>query len=306
MLPTMLSDFLCSLQEKQTRFAFTLDLLVNQEGQIIQHSFKNTCICVKKNYRYNDDISDIENISEFKNILNKMNKFNKYINKINDTHNIVSYLMILMNYLSAKELIKYKSGIFRSMKLNNHAYVPDYLPNNIQDFLRMWKSNGSKYISFEEDKIHEMLKLNEYIHITSPIRRLVDLLNMTEIQHHIGIMPFNNKSKTFHDYWTCTEKLSYINQSMQSIRKLQNECDLLTKCILEPTVLTEIYEGYIFDVMERNDGLFQYVVYIQKLKLINKFISYKKLDIFTSHNFKLYLFDDRDTLKQKVRYELNL
>ncbi len=68
-----------------------------------------------------------------------------------------------------------------------------------------------------------MLKLNEYIHITSPIRRLVDLLNMTELQHYIGIMPFNEKSKKFHNFWTCSEKLSYINQTMQSIRKVQNE-----------------------------------------------------------------------------------
>jgi len=306
MLPTMLSDFLCSLQEKQTRFAFTLDLLVNQQGNIIEHSFKNTCICVKKNYRYSDDISNIENIKDFKIILNKMNTFNKYSNQISDTHNIISYLMILMNYLSAKEFIKHKTGIFRSMKINNDAYAPDYLPNNIQGFLRMWKSNGSKYISFEEDKIHEMLKLNEYIHITSPIRRLVDLLNMTELQHYIGIMPFNEKSKKFHNHWTCSEKLSYINQTMQSIRKVQNECDLLTKCILEPNVLKEKYTGYVFDIMERNDGLFQYVIFIDKLKLINKFISYKKLEVFSFHYFKLYLFDDKDSLKQKVRYELQL
>jgi hypothetical protein len=64
------------------------------------------------------------------------------------------------------------------------------------------------------------------------------------------------------------------------------------------------YDGYIFDVMERNDGLYQYVVLLQELKMINKFICYQKLEKFKKYNFRIYLFEDEDSLKQKVRYEL--
>ena len=49
---------------------------------------------------------------------------------------------------------------------------------------------------------------------------------------------------------------------MQSIRKIQNECNLLTKCVLEPEVLEREYSVYIFDVMSRNVGLYQYIVLI--------------------------------------------
>ena len=212
--------------------------------------------------------------------------------------------MILMNFISAKEFLKFKTGIFRSMKLNYMFECPDYLPNDIRDFYKTWKSNGSKYISFEEDKIHDMLKLNEYTHITSPIRRLVDLINMVELQDCLNIIKFNKESKEFHSYWTSKIKLDYINTTMQSIRKVQNECNMLTRCIKEPNILNKIYDGYIFDVMFRNDGLYQYIVLLKEINMINKFISFNKLDIYSNHKFKIYLFEDKENLKQKVRYEI--
>lgn len=306
MLPTMLSDFLCSLQENQVRFAFTLDIYMDSEGNIKKYNFINTCINVKKNYRYNDDFTNFDEFIMLKNILVKMNSITSYVETIRDSHDVIAYLMILMNYISAQEFLKYKTGIFRSMKLNNNIELPDYLPNDIRAFLKLWKSNSSKYISFDNEKTHEMLKLNEYIHITSPIRRLVDTLNMIELQHCLGLMDFTRESYYFHNFWTSIEKLTYINQTMQSIRKIQNECNLLTKCVLEPEVLEREYSGYIFDVMSRNDGLYQYIVFISELKLVNKFISYHKLEKFSKHDFKLYLFEDKDNLKQKVRYEIQI
>ena len=55
---------------------------------------------------------------------------------------------------------------------------------------------------------------------------------------------------------------------MQSIRKVQNECKMLTKCVKEPEILNKIYDGYIFDVMLRNDGLNQYVVLLKNINMI--------------------------------------
>tara|TARA_R110001599_G_scaffold132402_6_gene309135 strand:- start:486 stop:2201 length:1716 start_codon:yes stop_codon:yes gene_type:complete len=308
MLPNMLSEFLCSLQENQVRFAFTLDIHVDVNGNIIDYAFKNTCISVKKNYRYSDDFTNFNDFTTLKKVLLKMNnsKFTSYVEYIRDSHDVIAYLMILMNYISAQEFLKYKTGIFRSMKINNNIDVPKYLPNDIGSFLKLWKSNSSKYVSFDSEKTHDMLKLNEYIHITSPIRRLVDTLNMLELQHCLGLMDFTKESYYFHQFWTSIEKLDYINQTMQSIRKVQNECNILTKCILEPEVLGYEYNGYIFDVMNRNDGLYQYIVFISELKMINKFISYHKLEKFSKHTFKLYLFEDKDNLKQKVRYEIQI
>lgn len=302
MLPTIMSEFLCSLLEKETRYTFTLDLNVDHDGNIISHSFSNTKIRVAKNFTYND--KNIPRIDELLKFLQSMNKKHYYMDSIKDNHDAVAYMMILMNYFTAKKFLNYKSGIFRSMKLKHVCEIPEYLPDDIQMFLKTWNSNGSKYISFEEEKIHEMMKINEYVHVTSPIRRLVDLINLVEIQHHLGLMEFNDYSKTFYTHWTEKEQMDYINQTMKSIRKVQNECNLLTMCVKKPEIMSKRYSGYIFDIMERNDGLYQYVVLLQELKMINKFISYQKLEKFNQYNFRIYLFEDEDSLKQKVRYEL--
>ena len=54
MLPTVLSDCLCSLQEQQVRFAFAIDIEI-KDNEIIDISFNNCSIKVVKNYRYEED-----------------------------------------------------------------------------------------------------------------------------------------------------------------------------------------------------------------------------------------------------------
>ena len=307
MLPAIMSEYLCSLLEGELRYAFTLDILVhNDTGNIIEHKFINTKIKVKKNFIYKNDLSNNETVNNAKKLMILINKHYKLMDTIKDNHDLVAILMVLMNYLSAKEFLKYESGIFRSMKLENSVKIPEHLPDDVKVFLKLWKSSGSKYIRFEENKVHEMLKFNEYVHITSPIRRLVDLLNILSLQHHLKMIKFTKQSNEFYSYWTSDDKLDYINQTMRAIRKVQNECNLLTMCITNKEITEKNYSGYIFDAINRNDGLYQYVIFVKELKIVSKFISYQKLDLFENYVFKVYLFEDKESLKQKVRFEIQL
>ena len=52
MLPTILSDCLCSLQQGVNRFAFTMDIIIDNEFNITSISYKNCMIRVFKNYSY--------------------------------------------------------------------------------------------------------------------------------------------------------------------------------------------------------------------------------------------------------------
>ena len=54
MLPTVLSDCLCSLQEKHNRFAFVMDIFI-QNNEITQIKYSNCMIKVHKNYSYEED-----------------------------------------------------------------------------------------------------------------------------------------------------------------------------------------------------------------------------------------------------------
>ena len=63
MLPTILSDNLCSLQEKVSRIAFYMDITLNKEtGEIKNINYGNCIIREFKNYRYEEAslLKDIE------------------------------------------------------------------------------------------------------------------------------------------------------------------------------------------------------------------------------------------------------
>jgi uncharacterized protein YhbP (UPF0306 family) len=233
----------------------------------------------------------------------RLNRKEKYIDSIRTSHNLVAYMMIYMNYMSAKEMIKHKVGIFRSAELKSDFVCPENVSENIRSFLKHWNSYGGAYLKFDEKKGHEVLDLDAYIHITSPIRRLVDLLNIIILQKKLNMTILSENATQFLDYWTSDEKITYINKTMKSIRKVQNSCELLRICVEENKEKKKIYKGFIFDKMERNDGLFQYMIYLPEIKMVNRLIARQNKDCLTKNNFKLFTFMDESNFKQKIRVE---
>ena len=306
MLPTILSDALCSLQEKRTRFAFTMDVTINSKtGKIISNTYKNTSIIVKHNLRY-DTAKMKKNKIYIKalKLVNALNENYKYMENIRSSHDVIAYIMILMNYLTAKEMVKRKIGIYRSVKGNKNFTPPENVPNNIAKFLKMWNSFGGNYVMFENIESHDILDFDAYIHITSPIRRLIDLLNIMVFQNAVGLFAFNEKSKRFYDKWTEEDQFEYINKTMRSIRKVQNDCHLLKMCSTRKKLLDEEQEGFIFDKIKREDALYQYMIYLPVLKMVNRCTSrYEKIN-HTLQKCKVFIFTDENRLKQKIRVEL--
>jgi exoribonuclease R len=311
MLPTILSDSLCSLLEKQTRVAFVMDIYI-QNDDIIDIQFLNCFVRVKKNFVY-DEPSLLSNESyqmvlKYSNIL--LNKY-KYINSIKDSHDLVAYLMILMNYNCAKELLKHGNGIFRSsvfMKKDNNTVssIDNGMPERVSNFIRCWKSSYGQYINlennFDANIRHETLNIDAYIHITSPIRRLVDLLNIIRFQQNNNMTQLSASALAFYDKWL--NELEYINTTMRSIRKVQTDCDLLTLCSLKPGILETEYDGYLFDNISRNDGLYQFIVYLPDLNLTSRINLNTNIPNYTCRKFKIYIFEDEDRLKKKIRLHL--
>ena len=301
MLPTVLSDALCSLTEGDTRFALELELIV-EDYKVVNYKFYNSVIKLKKNLRYDTD--EQENFPDYKELFNTisvMNRRKKYTDSIDTSHDVVAYLMILMNYLSAKELIKLKCGVFRSAKFSETFVPPQGMPQGVKKFLKNWNSQGGKYSKDVGD--HDMLDLDAYVHITSPIRRLVDLLNMIILQDKLG-WEMSDKSKEFYERWTSDSSIEYINTTMRSIRRVQNDCSLLKICMDDPSVQEKVYEGYIFDKLERNDALYQYMVYLPEIDMVNRFTSRYNKENLTLQRFKIYVFTDQHSLKRKIRVEV--
>jgi len=311
MLPSILSDKLCSLQSGKIRFAFTLDIYIDKSYTIIHNEFHNTAINITGNYEYGDIkglLNDTTYIKTF-DLVSNLNHHTKYkhIDKIVDSHDIVAYLMVLMNYISAIDLKAYQSGIFRTIKMKSTAInIPLNIPPGITQFLKGWNSTGGKYVKFKDYEGHELLNLDAYVHITSPIRRIVDILNIMSVMENHNMNGFTNNEGAigFFNKWTGDNKFEYINVSMRSIRRLQNKCELLERCYTNPNILSNHYKGYCFDKLRRSDGFYQYVVYIPEMKIINKYTGDLDVDNFTEQMFQLYLFKDESTFKQKIKMNL--
>jgi exoribonuclease R len=332
MLPTILSDCLCSLQTGSNRYAFVLDLVINREtGEIVSTKYSNCFIQVKKNYVY-EEASLLSNLDYL--LLNdsvkKLSKQYKYISNVKNSHDVVSYLMILMNYFSAKELLKAKVGIFRStvskkketsdkdsesnslMSESNSLMsesLYDSLPEDVSKFIKIWNSAYGQYLDISllvdlDPSLykHELLDMDAYIHITSPIRRLVDLLNMIKLQQVLGIATLSEGALDFYTSWS--GKIDYINVTMRAIRRVQNDCALLDTSAKNLSILDCIYDGYCFDKLVRNDGLFQYIVYLPELKMTSKITVRENMDNYTARQYKLFLFNNEDKFKKKIRLHL--
>lgn len=304
MLPTILSDCLCSLQENVTRIAFVIDIFI-KNNEIIDTKYSNCLIKVFKNYCYEEPslLGDIK-YKEILEVGKKLSKKFKYISNVRNSHEIVCYLMILMNYHCAKELIKHKTGIFRSTIMKREITVPEFIPEEAAKFIKIWNSASGQYIDGSEivDTRHEMLDMDAYIHITSPIRRLVDLLNMIKFQQTTGLIQLSNNVDKFYNKWL--GDIDYINVTMRSIRKVQCDCTLLDLCHNKPTIMEKEYDGYLFDKINRNDGLYQFVVFLPELKLSSRITLRDNFENFECKKFKLFLFNDEEKFKRKIRLHL--
>jgi exoribonuclease R len=216
MLPPILSDNMCSLIQSRPRVALAMDIFI-KENNIIKIEYKNTIINVAKNYIYEE--VELLNCIQYNNLFENvevLSKYNKYTNELKDSHDLVCYLMVLMNHHCAKELLKFKTGIFRSTIQNidiNMRLKPDLFVGEMFHY-------SGHYIDGSKSNIetrHETMNLDTYIHITSPIRRIIDLLNMIQFQRVNNMLLLSEKANNFYDKWV--NDIEYINSMMKNIKQ---------------------------------------------------------------------------------------
>lgn len=306
MLPSILSDCLCSLQENVVRVAFVVDVFI-KKGEIVDLKYSNCLIKVYKNYCYEEP--KLLGDSKYHLILDAtklLSVKHSYIDKVRNSHDVVCYLMILMNYHCAKELVQFKTGVFRSTIIKKEIDVPAYVPEETAKFIKIWNSTSGQYIDGSQivNTRHELLDIDAYIHITSPIRRLVDLLNIIKFQEVKKIAQLSKNSKIFYEKWL--NDIEFINLTMRSIKKVQIDCSLLDLCNNNPEIMDKEYEGYLFDKISRNDGLFQFIVFLPELKLTSRITCRDNCENFECRKFTLFLFNNEEKFKKKIRLQIHL
>jgi exoribonuclease R len=316
MLPTILSDCLCSLQAKSSRVAFVLDLIIDTDsGEILSTKFSNCVIKVFRNFIYEEPgLLKNADYTFLLEICRRLSKKYKYISSVRNSHELVSYLMVFMNHHCAKELLLKRVGIFRSaiVKDTGAAVLANADFNDNEDvakFIKIWNSSCGQYIDISSlgDNIntvikHDLLEIDAYVHITSPIRRLVDLLNIIQLQDISGLIQLSNNASEFYNNWI--QKIDYINTTTRAIKKVQTDSLLLDLCYNNPELLDKEYEGYCFDKLVRSDGLFQFIVFLPELKMASRITTRENMVNFDKRMYKLFLFKNEDRFRKKIRIQI--
>ena len=262
MLPFALSENVCSLYQKEDRTAFVLDITLHQTC-IKKISFTSALVRVEKNYAY--DAAELLGRDDYKGMLNIVRKLNnesavRYLPTIQNSHDLVEYCMLFMNRECAKSLQAQKTGIFRSATRKTAITDYTHFEPELQELLQ---NVAGEYCLYENLKPHELIGCESYLHITSPIRRLVDIVNMLEIQ--AALIPWSPAAQTFMGKWKTAASLAQINRKTKAARKLQNEIEVLEAYQKNPE---RIYMGVVFNKTTLDASLYKYSVYIPETKVL--------------------------------------
>jgi len=302
MLPSILSEQFCSLQKGKTRFALATEFLVNNDGSVKVNKYYNCLIKVKNNFVYEEE--KLLKLKDYNLLLSLTNKQDRDVLTSSD---MVAYWMKQTNTHMAAEMFKKKVGIFRSVKYIEKI-KKEFQENMSSDTIRVlnnWNNVTGQYLNYgdNEDIQHEIMDLKSYIHITSPIRRIVDLLNQMIFLEKLDLIKNRSKdASVFLENWL--HKMDYINNSVRSIRKIQSECSLLNICMNDPSILLNMHIGVVFDKIKKIDGTYNYMVYLEKLKMLCRYITPIEINNYCKKKFILYIFHNEDKFKKKIRLQI--
>ena len=161
---------------------------------------------------------------------------------------------------------------------------------------------AGEYCSADAIKPHELIAgggLASYVHITSPIRRLVDCLNMLEIQR--GTYINSEEAIKFLEKWL--DQIAVINKKTKAIRRLQNDAELLR---LYDRAHNQMYNGVVFaqTSVAAENNLYKYKVYIPYIKLLSSVYTTKVIKNYSLMDFTVHLFLDESKMCKKVRLHM--
>ena len=281
MLPPHLSEDLCSLKQGADRFAFMMSVKYDMQTlkPIDNPVFKNVLIKISKNYAYED-----KKLGK-----NPAYKVLRALAQTDDSHDVVAFWMIRMNAAAAEHLHNVNKGVFRISDGENILEKPMFKGGGMGELLVL---PGAVYS--EVCAPHSQLGVDAYVHITSPIRRLVDILNQILFQKVVSEM-----CQTFLNKWT--QNLDEVNRATKDIRKTQMDCELLA--LVNKNGCPQEFSGILFD-RTAVSARYEYAVYIEELKMFSRIKMEDRIENFTKSQFRIFVFEDEDRLCRKIRLKI--
>ena len=198
-------------------------------------------------------------------------------------------------------------------------------------FNRIWKSMGSKYannsiVQKHQNLLkHDMLNVDLYLHITSPIRRWVDIINMLHLCDILSglpvksdMLPIKTDRIKIKEFYSEMKNIEDINVNMKKIKHVQNECKLIDIVDSNPDIINTIYTGYIVD-KEIIHNKMRYNVYIPELSIVKSLEydirieennirdikQYTGYSLYEKLQIKITMFHDIAKIKKKIKLHIS-
>ena len=259
----------CSLKENTEQiavaFVFNIQNIISAEYPTIIPYIK---INITKNMTYEE--ADTATNATY----NKLNSITPPPYNIN-SRKTISYWMThlketMTNYFDQNSALKNKI-IYHEER--EHSIIEEYLLN--------------KNIDAEADNTRKTLA-----HITSPIRRLPDLINQILLIQHL------TQTITAIPVIPAIPTTDEINNSIKKINKLQLDSYILEN--INKIDLTKEYAGKILHT-DNTTTPPKHLVYFENIKLLTRY----KGELPHTHThtpmFKIYLFEKKETLQKKIK-----
>jgi exoribonuclease R len=280
MIPQQYTQTFCSLNQNKLSKSLCVKSYFNIDGtpDDSMNSINFTDVFVNKNFEYEEPLLLNNN-----NYLKLLHLTQLLEPTTKDSHELVTFWMVKTNYFVADFLIKSKQGIFRKSTITND-FKHIIFDKNV---------TSTQYISFNEIEQNDT---KIYTHATSPIRRIVDLLNQCIIYNIIFPSSFSVERSIFFSKWS--SRLSFINKSMKSITKVQSDCKLLDLFHDNHNISEQIFKGIILD---KNVERLSYRILVRELNLITRMRSVKDLCLLSVVDVCFYNFGLESEKERKVR-----
>lgn len=237
---------LIGLNKRAITFCFEINIQTNQVAFEIKHTILTNII----NRTYESYDLEINKAFEYKNQLVKLANFmikhmgcnlDLLSEQTDISHKLIEVFMIWTNFYAGNHIYMKYNKMF--VRVQDKKIIESNQITESNTYIKSFLSYGANYLyvnayTEEQNYAHASLGIENYCHITSPMRRLIDMLN------HLII---HNINQDIYDRIISLINMDEINSQLRKYKKISSAYELINHLNI-----TNKFIAYVFTLFANN------------------------------------------------------